>query len=689
MSGPGDGSHLAGIFRQEAERRLGSLAAAALDLESSGPTPELIAQMFRDAHTVKGAAGMMGYRPIAELAHAMEDVLEALGQDRIECDGHAVDVLLEAVDALRRVVEAQTDGGDAGTAGTEAEHALRGLLRRRTPAAPAAPAAPAPGSEPSAVEPAAPASATAPQNSPSAGPMQPAAAATIAVRVERLDDMARLVGECATAQLRLGQVLVGRGVDPLTVTEYRRLTRLLGELQQQAMGALTVPVATVTEMLQRTVRAVARETGKLVRWEVRGEDTDVDRNMLEHLTGALLHLVRNAVDHGLEDPTTRRAAGKPEEGTVRLHAMQLGSEIVLTVTDDGRGLDLAALRAKAGADPAEQADDAEAAYLAFRPGLSTAASVTEVSGRGVGLDEVRRGLERVRGRVEVRSTPGRGCEFRLIVPITLAVLPSLIVGAGGRRFALPLHSVVAVLGADVELLRSEGGRVAYLGASTVPVTTLADALGLPETGGGPVVVLAGLARRHGVQVEELHERREVVVKPLPAMVAAQDAVAGASVEPNGEVLLVLEAEGVIARARRRGPVPAPPSPTGSSRRSEILVVDDAMTVRELQRSILERAGYAVRTASDGLEALAMLRQAPADLVLTDVEMPGLDGFGLTEAIRADSALRGAAVLILTSLTDDGARNRGLEAGADGYLVKSSFDETTLLAAVARLLGDPE
>jgi two-component system, chemotaxis family, sensor kinase CheA len=400
-------------------------------------------------------------------------------------------------------------------------------------------------------------------------------------------------------------------------------------------------------------------------------------------------MVRNAVDHGLETPAEREAAGKPVEGMVRLHAMQLGSEVVLTVTDDGRGLDLAAVRERAGATDAGTSDE-DAAYLIFRSGVSTATHVTDVSGRGVGLDAVRRSLSEVRGRVEVHSTPGQGCEFRLSVPITVAVLPSLIVEAAGQRYAVPLHSVVTVLAPEVPLSHAEGAPSVRVDSTVVPVASLAAALGLDERPAvGPVVVLTGLSRRFGLRVDALHGRREVVVKALPDLLGVLDAFTGASVEPTGQVLLVLDAEGTIARARtvhrRHEGAPMVHRP---ARKAELLVVDDALTVRELQRSILEKAGYSVRTASDGQEALAMLLESPADLVLTDVEMPNLDGFALTEAIRAHDALAGAAVLILTSRAGDEDRRRGLDAGADGYLVKSAFDEAALLSAVARLLGEP-
>ncbi len=511
----------------------------------------------------------------------------------------------------------------------------------------------------------------------------------LVVPVERLDEMVRLVGEAASAQLRLGTVLARAGIDPQSLAEHRDVSRWLAELQQQTMRARMVPVSTVVERLRRGVRELARVCGKQVVWEVRGEDTELDRSLLDRLGEALLHLVRNAVDHGLETPQERLDLGKPAAGTVRLHAMQLGGEVVLTVTDDGRGLDLDGLRAQAGRSDAGalRLDDDESAYLVFRSGLSTAATVSEVSGRGIGLDVVRHSLDEVRGRVEVTSTPGVGCEFRLVVPLTLAVLPSLLVRSGGQGYAVPMHSIVTVLAADEPTVLTEGAASVRLGETVVPVLSLAQALGTGPAEHGPVLVLTGSTRRMGLRVESVVGQREVVVKSLSLLLGGLDCFTGASVEPDGSVLLVLDATGVIARARAvQAPHPLPAAPPAGQRAS-VLVVDDAQTVRELQRSILERAGFRVRTAGDGRQALALLAEEPADLVLTDVEMPEMDGFALTEAIRASEALATTPVLVLTSRATDADRQRGLRAGADGYLVKSAFDEAALLNAVTRLLGD--
>jgi two-component system chemotaxis sensor kinase CheA len=666
------------LFAEEAAGRLETLGGLLLQLETAADDPELVASVFREAHTLKGAAAVVGLDEVSRVAHAMEEVLEELRGGRRRATPALVDALLRAVDGMRELIPAVLAGDDRAARATELATALQAIARAEPapePAAAAAPPAPPP-------EPAVP---------------LPGARETIRVPVERLDELVRLVGEAAAANLRVGRLLGERlGVDPAGVPELHELSRILGDLQQRTMRARMVPFATIVEPLRRAARDLARALGKQVAWEVRGQETELDRRVLDQVADPLLHLVRNAVDHGIEPPAEREAAGKPPAGAVRVHAMQLGSEVVVTVTDDGRGIDLDRLRerAQAAGGSLEGLSDDEALLAVFRSGLSTAATVSDVSGRGVGLDVVRASLDAVRGRVEVHSEAGAGCEFRISVPITLAVLPCLLVEAAGQRYGIPMHSLLEAHAAGWADLSVEGRPVVTVRGQVLPVAGLAATLGTGEPGPGPAVIVSSLTRRHAFQVDALLGQRDVVVKQLGRHLPRLDVLAGASVEPDGSVLLVLDAAGLVDRARRAGAA----APTAAedalaepgTRRAvpaSVLVVDDALIVRELERSILERAGYRVRTAADGQEALARLAEAPSDLVLTDVDMPRCDGFELTRAIRSRPALAGLPVVILTSKADDADRRRGLDAGADAYVVKSAFDEHALLSVVDRLLGE--
>jgi two-component system chemotaxis sensor kinase CheA len=712
------------LFAEQAGPELDRIATDLLALESNAddPDPELVNSLFRDAHNLKGGAAMVGLEEIRVLAHAMEDLLEPLRAGTAVPTPLVVDQLLAAVDAIRQLVPALVRGEphQVDVAGMAA------ALRAAIPSAPPAPAreppaAPEPASTPTAPDPAS--TPAAPQ--PAAGDGRPhqdragAAtigsgrtgdpAATVQVPLLHLNEIVRLAGEGGAAQLRLGQQLAERlDLDPTGLTEFRELSMVLSDLQRRATRSRMVPVAAVVEVLQRAARDLARGQGKQVRWTAVGTGTELDRSVLEMLVDPLRHLVRNAVDHGIEPPAERVAAGKPAQGEIRLHVRQAGPDVIITIRDDGRGVDVARVRAKAGVAPGASTDGA-ALQLIFRTGLSTAEEVTDVSGRGVGLDVVRTNVEAVRGRIEVNSRPGAFTEFTISVPVTLTVQRCLLVSSSGQRYAIPLHNVVTVLPPTEPELISEGRPVIWQGDHAVRVSGLAEALDpAAPVDSGPVVVLAGVAWQHGFRIGELLGQRDMVVRGLSRLLPRIDCYIGVSAEADGSVVPVIDASGLIEQARKRGrawslagsgPVavaalpaaaPAPAAGAGSNGAAAptILVVEDALTVRELQRSILERAGYRVLTAADGLAALAVAESRPVDLVLTDVSMPRMDGLELARTLRSHPRLSGVGIIMVTSLGGDEDRRQGLEAGADGYLTKDQFDEQILVDTVQRILGEP-
>jgi two-component system chemotaxis sensor kinase CheA len=638
------------LFAQEARQRLERMGELLLTLEGDAANPETIAALFREAHTLKGAAAMVGELKVRDIAHGMEDVLQPIRSGTGTATPAVIDSLLGDVDAIRALL----DGAPS----------------------PSVPVADAP---PTAV-----------------------VGDVVQVSLERLDALMRTAGESAAAHLRLGRLLATRlGTDPSEVSEFRELQLVLNQLQDLTMRVRMVPLATVGYMLHRAVREASRTESKAVRWEMVGGDTELDRAVLERLADPLLHLVRNAIDHGIEAPADRVAAGKPEEGLIRLHAMQVGSEVVIAVSDDGRGIDLQQVRKAAGRRSIDTAGmrDEDVLDLIFQPGFSTAKQVTDLSGRGVGLDVVRSVLESIRGRVEVRTEPGKGCEFRLAVPITLAVIPCMLVSCAGQRLAIPIHSVVKVLQASGNAVKHADRRtIVMVDGQPVPVSSLAATLGLGDSSSGPMMVLAGLSRSHAFRIDAITGQRDIVMKGLGDLTPRLDVVAGASIEPDGSIIVVLEAARLVERAQgHRRPAIVEPGfpaagpaaaarPPGDEARACVMVVDDALTIRELQKSILERAGYRVRTASNGAEAMAMLATEDATLVLTDIEMPQMDGFALIEAMRKHPRLAHVPVIILSSRASEADRRRGLEAGADGYIVKNAFDQAGLLSAVNRLLG---
>jgi two-component system, chemotaxis family, sensor kinase CheA len=715
---------------EEAKGHLERIATGLMTLEAAPDDQSAIDGILREAHTMKGAAGMVGMMRVSRLAHRLEDLLVELRAGTRRSTPELTDSMLLVVDGLGRLIASPASGEQDASD----EAAMERLLPTPGVAVPAAPksvavlAAPAivavlaaPKVAAGSVSPPAP-RATSPARgeltSPAvvpvvvAGSVPPPAlratspaggevtnpavehkrveVATLEVPVARIDELNRLVGEVSAAQLRVGHV-VGSELhrDPDVITEYRELTKVINRLQEVTERTRMVPVGTLGAILHRTIRDTARALGKNVRWELIGDDVEVDRGVLEQLASPLLHLVRNSVGHGIESAAERLAAGKPEEAVVRLHATQVGSRVVITISDDGAGINVAAVRAAAarrGLD-VEGLNEDQSLHLIFHTGVSTATTLTETSGRGVGLDVVRTAVEAVHGEVQVVNHPGAGAEFRIVVPITLTVVPCLIVSIAGQSFALPLHRIIRMLEAqNVQIV--SGKRLAVIDGHAVPVYDLAELVGLPTIGAGPWVLLGTATNPYAFQVESVLQKRDVVVRGLTGRLRELKAVTGASIEPNGTILLVLDVSMLIERSISTvvSTPTAAEKAAGPPPQLSVVVVDDALMVRELQRSILERGGYAVRTASDGAEAFAMLNESPADLVVTDVEMPNLDGLQLIKNMRAHSGLANVPVLIVSSHGTEEDRQRGLDAGADGYIVKTSFDEAGLLSAVSRLLG---
>jgi two-component system chemotaxis sensor kinase CheA len=704
---------------EDAKGYLERIASGLLTLESAPDDQTAIDAIFREAHTMKGAAGMVGMMRVSRLAHRLEDLLVELRDKKRRATPELTDAMLLVVDGLGRLI--------ASASGSEQDSSDEAALERLLPSLPAplrsiGKTEPVPAPRPRESAPTSPGSvvaaaviieapAQAPLEvsaalSPSARPArseavaQPSVAqpdrrrhldsATLEVPVARIDELNRLVGEASAAQLRVGHVFgTELKLDPDGVTEYRELTKVINQLQEVTERTRMVPVATLEPILHRTVRDSARAAGKDVRWEMLGQGIEVDRGVLEELVSPLLHLVRNSVGHGVELPEVRLAAGKPLQATVRLHATQVGSKVVIAISDDGAGINVAAVRAsaaKSGVDVTRLTEQ-ESLQLIFRSGISTAKVLTEESGRGVGLDVVATAVAAVHGEVEVLNHPGLGAEFRIVVPITLTVVACLIVSIAGQSFALPLHRIIRML--DAQHIQVVSGRkLAVIDGLAVPVSNLGTLLGLPTVDEGPWVLLGTPTSAHAFQVETVLQKRDVVVRGLTGRLRDLKAVNGASIEPNGSILLVLDVPALIERsdAIAEHASRVVDKAAGPARQLSVMVVDDALMVRELQRSILERGGYAVRTASDGAEALAMLVDEPADLVVTDLEMPNVDGFALTSNIRAHPRLTNIPVLIVSSRSSAEDHQRGLDAGADGYIVKTSFDEAGLLSAVSRLLG---
>jgi two-component system chemotaxis sensor kinase CheA len=718
------------LFFDEATERLDALAGKLVEIERKPGDGDLLRDVFRDMHTVKGSSAMVGLKPVNDLAHAAEDLVGQIRDAGRAVDGPVVDALLAALDALR----AMLDQARVRTPITVDPTPVIARIRNPGAGAPvAAVAAPIASAASGATVSAASAAALA------------EARQTIRVDFDKLDRLLNLVGELvlgrdelrgavaslgsvtselaadrgiarkvATAGSRGGSGPVMRGLESIG-EEISRVERVLadvaadldhgtdrldaisGELREQVMRLRMVPVSGVFRKHVRTVRDLAGQLGKRARLELEGDETELDKLLVEALDEPLMHLVRNAVDHGLEPPDKRAEASKPPEGVVKLVASHRGNQVEIRVSDDGRGLDPNKLKIKAiekgliTETEADVMDDRTARELIFRAGFSTAATVSEVSGRGVGMDVVRSTIvQKLKGTIDVESTPGQGSAFVLKLPLTLAIIQVVVARAGGETFAIPLDVVQRVLAIQPHEIELVGDReVCVVRGKHVPLIRLDVVLELDSghtEGEVPLVLVEQGAQTYALVCEHLLGKREIVIKSLGKLLAQVPCVAGATLLGD-RVALILDVPAVIQRALQQpgSTVRRTARTTRGASGSHVLLVEDSDIVRESLRRILADAGYVVTVAVDGQHGLELAQQRRFDLVSTDVMMPRMDGYELTRALRAMPEYANTPIVMVTSMGERIDRVRGFDAGVDEYITKP-HDRTQLLRAVRKLLG---
>jgi two-component system chemotaxis sensor kinase CheA len=719
---------LMSTFVEEVADHVRSFNHDLLALESGqGEAPKLLQSLFRTAHNLKGASRAVGVELVESACHGLEDILARARDGERPLDAAAFAILFATADAIE----------DAGTRLKE-KHSLAGsplaALSTRFAAVPreAGPlpaAAPPPtASLPVAPEPGLPIPDRRSGDSlrVSANKLDTVLARSgellLAVRqTERRRDEWATLEETASGlaadfrhlqtlfstgsatETRAAVLQVGAGIEKLkdgleravadAGTGGRGLVRTAGELDSGVRSLRMVPFAEAGEGLERIVRDMALAAGKEVEFKLVGHEVELDRAVAERLKDPLLHLVRNAVDHGIEAPKERTAAGKPRAGLITLSAALKGAQVEIAVTDDGRGLDRARIREEARARGLPDfAEDRDLLALVFHPGLSTARALTAVSGRGVGLDVVKSQVNALHGTVGLESVAGAGTTFALTVPLTVTLIRALLVESAGRSFALATTQVMGLRRLVAAEVRTVGSREMLAAPQgLLPLISLAAALGLPAPrrdrgqGGFVVLVEAGTSRVAFV-VDELCAEQDLVVTGLGRRLRRVPNVAGCALMEDGGIALILStaelAESVLQAPAGR-PLIAAAAPEVARRR--LLVADDSVTTRTLEKAILEEAGYDVSLAADGHQAWRILQKETIDLVVADVEMPGMDGITLTETVRHSAALRRIPVILVTSLSSDKDRARGMEAGANAYIVKSGFDRSALLEAVGQLL----
>lgn len=548
---------LLGEFLVESTENLDRLDREFVELESDPASREILASIFRTVHTIKGTAGFLGFDRLGEVSHAGESLLSRLRDGEMALDAEMTSALLAMVDAIRGMLsQVEATGSDEGGDHSQLVARLESFLGGGTPS-PARSDAVDTADTVETDGPAAPAAEPGPAAEPAPGAHGPTAAETsIRVDVTLLDRLMNLVGELVLAR---NQILQFRGArsDPAFVNTSQQLDLITTELQEGVMKTRMQPIGSVWSKMPRVVRDLAVTCGKRVRLEMEGEETELDRTILEAIKDPLTHLVRNSVDHGLEAPEVRAAAGKPEEGTIRLRAFHEGGQVVIEISDDGAGLDIDRIRARAAARdvvPASQLErmgDREVANLVFAPGFSTAEQVTSVSGRGVGMDVVRTNIEGIGGSVDLQSEPGAGTTLVVRIPLTLAIIPALLVSCAGTRYAIPQVNLVELLRLEADddgaVHHVAGAPVLRLRGRLLPLLDLRAILGhdpADSTGVRSVVVLQADDRRFGLVVDDINDTEEIVVKPLAPQLGSTVAFAGTTIMGDGAIALILDTIGL-------------------------------------------------------------------------------------------------------------------------------------------------
>ncbi|HSM84134.1 MAG TPA: hybrid sensor histidine kinase/response regulator, partial [Nodosilinea sp.] len=493
-----------------------------------------------------------------------------------------------------------------------------------------------------------------------------------------------------------------------------RLGIITDGLEEGIRTLRLMPLSTIFNLMPRLVRDLARQEGKSVELVIEGGDTRADKRILEEMKDPLLHMIRNAIDHGIESPAERQRQGKPAVATITLRGYQTASHIVIEICDDGRGLDLDSIKQTAvrrglyRPDELELLSPEQIQSLIFTPGFSTRTRVTEISGRGVGLDVLRANVERLKGSIEVESPPGQGCTLRVQLGTTLATAHVLLLGVSGQTYALPVESVqTACLVQSSDIFSLEGRATLLQDDQPISVAWLADLLGLArlepaEPGAGrrlassqrlPCIIVQAGQERLGLVVDTLIDEQDVVLKPQSQLLKRVRHIAGATILGTGEVCMVLNPQDLIATVRHHASPRTPSDVTAASAPSQalepqtksILLVEDSIATRTQEKRILESAGYEVVTAVDGLDGFNKLLSRPFDAVISDVQMPNLDGLGLTQRIRQHREYNEMPVVLVTTLASEDDRRRGAEAGANAYITKGSFTQDVLFETLERLI----
>ncbi|BBI99095.1 hybrid sensor histidine kinase/response regulator [Ferrigenium kumadai] len=714
---------LRSLFKIESEERLQHLDTGLLRLEETPSDLALLEDLFREAHSLKGAARMLGLIDIQTLSHQLEDALGAARKGEALLQAEAVASMNKTLEAIRRLVQIEI-GETATPVGAVQKTEQPPVSQPGTEPAPTIPQQAIP--QPATSQPAAPKQET-------------FRIETIRVDPKKLDALMTQAGELTVTKIRIARRLaevdelldyceeweralhakqanaseqIAQRLESLQATlshlrggayeDSARLDFVSDQLESGIRTMRLLPMSTLFVLFPRLVHDLAQELHKEVELVLEGQETVADKRVLEEMKDPLMHMLRNAIGHGIESPEQRAQAGKPRSGTIRVKASQTPAGIVIEVSDDGRGLDLDEIRRTALKHNMYREDELAAMSteqlqsLILVAGFSTVGFVTELSGRGVGLDVVRNNVEQLKGELRIESVPGKGMTLRTQLPVSLATVQVLVVAANGYRYALPVEHVQFSRKVELRSLYTmEGKRTISLDAQAISVAWLTELLDITspairQTRGAQAVstcvVLTVGEERFGLMVDDLIDELEVVLKPQGKLLKRVRNVAGATILETGEVCMVLNPHDLLKTLRKSSVAATPVAAAETApARKVLLLAEDSITTRTQEKRILEGAGYEVVTAVDGADAYNKLGSRSFDAVVSDIVMPNMTGLDLTEKIRADKKYTELPIILVTSLASEEDQRRGLEAGANAYIAKPSFDQQVLLECLARLI----
>jgi two-component system sensor histidine kinase and response regulator WspE len=739
------------LFQMEVESQTQKLSENLIQLESSPDNPELLEELMRAAHSVKGAARMVGLEDSVRVSHMMEDVFVAAQNGKFILEPGDIDIILVCVDILAAMAKATIENYDEWLSAhsTEIDESLTAL---------SAILAQTPRNRPSARN-----TNAVSDNKPAENSLDIESKSAeiksvdnvVRVSAESLNRLQGLAGEAlvesrwlapySDSLLRIKkrqaelvtlldqmreQLFDIKANEILTETMHnaharanecrelltsslaelesydRRSNSLSHRLHREVLQARMRPFSDGVQGFQRLVRELSRSLNKDIQLDIRGMDTQVDRDILDKLQAPLNHMIRNAIDHGIEEPDERVTRGKPARGTIRLEAMHTAGMLSISVQDDGRGIDLDNLRRKIIArnmvtqEMADNLSESELLDFMFLPNFSTRDDVSEISGRGVGLDVVHSVVQELRGQIRSATEPGAGTKFQFQLPLTLSVIRALVVEIANEPYAYPLARIDQTLKINKASIETMEGRQYFtFGNQHIGLITAHQILGKQSQPVFdeeiPVVVVSDRVNKYGIVVDEFLGERNLVVHTIDPRLGKIQDISSASLTENGEPLLIFDVDDlfrsidIILSGGRLDRLASQQQEKISAKSSKrVLVVDDSITVREVERNLLQSKGYSVEVAVDGMDGWNAARTSQYDLIVSDIDMPRMNGFDFVSMLKGDDRLREVPVIIVSYKDREEDRQRGLEVGADYYLTKGSFHDDSLVDAVMDLIGEP-